>query len=147
VYIIYTNNGTARLGLQIGDATANTSAFSNNSVLTTGALQHVAVAYNGSNANFYVAGAAQGTPALTRIPTNGAGTFTIGNYSDFNFQCFSGEIDEVRVTTSVRSANWWSTEYNNQNSPSTFWSTGAQETNSSGANRKRSRGWYVRRLP
>jgi len=35
---------------------------------------------------------------------------------------FGGSLDEVRVSSSVRSADWILTEYNNQNSPSTFYS-------------------------
>jgi YD repeat-containing protein len=33
---------------------------------------------------------------------------------------FSGAIDEARVSTVVRSADWFATEYNNQHSPGTF---------------------------
>jgi len=38
-----------------------------------------------------------------------------------------GTIDEVRVSDSARSAQWIKTCYNNQNSPSTFCSVGAEE--------------------
>ncbi len=46
---------------------------------------------------------------------------------------FSGQIDDVRVSSSAtaRSANWITTEWNNQNSPSTFYSVGSAETNDS----------------
>lgn len=37
-------------------------------------------------------------------------------------------IDEVRMRFAVLSSNWISTEYNNQNSPSTFYTVGTQET-------------------
>lgn len=43
-------------------------------------------------------------------------------------QYFDGFIDEVRLSNTVRTPNWISTEYNNQNSPSTFYSVGAEET-------------------
>jgi parallel beta-helix repeat protein len=39
---------------------------------------------------------------------------------------FSGTVDEVRISGAVRSADWISTEYNNQNSPSTFYTVGAE---------------------
>jgi hypothetical protein len=39
-----------------------------------------------------------------------------------------GILDEVRISNSRRSANWIITEYNNQNSPSTFYTVGARET-------------------
>lgn len=40
---------------------------------------------------------------------------------------FDGILDECRVSNTVRSADWMLTEYNNQNSPSTFYSLGAIE--------------------
>jgi len=40
---------------------------------------------------------------------------------------FNGEIDEVRVSDNVRSANWIQTEYNNQNDPAMFYSLGIEE--------------------
>jgi hypothetical protein len=45
-----------------------------------------------------------------------------GNY-------FTGDIDEARLATTVRSAQWIATESNNQNSPSTFYSISAEEQN------------------
>lgn len=36
------------------------------------------------------------------------------------FQYFNGQIQEVRITTTVLSSDWIATEYNNMNSPSTF---------------------------
>ena len=41
---------------------------------------------------------------------------------------FSGTIDETRISDIARSANWTLTEYNNQNSPSTFIIEGMPET-------------------
>ena len=41
---------------------------------------------------------------------------------------FKGRIDEVRISNIARSTDWISTEYNNQNSPSTFYSVGSEET-------------------
>jgi biopolymer transport protein ExbB len=39
---------------------------------------------------------------------------------------FHGDIDEVRAIPAVLSASWIATEYNNQNSPSTFYAVSAQ---------------------
>lgn len=41
---------------------------------------------------------------------------------------FVGTQDEIRISSGARSGNWITTTYNNQNDPSTFWSTGAQES-------------------
>ena len=41
-----------------------------------------------------------------------------------------GDIDEVRISNTVRSANWITTEYNNHNSPSTFFTLSSEESGS-----------------
>ena len=41
---------------------------------------------------------------------------------------FTGFLDEVRISNSIRSAAWIETSYNNQNSPATFFSEQAEET-------------------
>jgi hypothetical protein len=45
---------------------------------------------------------------------------------------FNGLIDEVRLSRVDRSAGWISTEYNNQNNPSGFYSVGGEEQKPSG---------------
>jgi len=40
---------------------------------------------------------------------------------------FPGSMDEIRISNSVRSADWIATEYNNQNSPSTFYTIGGEQ--------------------
>tara|TARA_B100000809_G_C14947883_1_gene462801 strand:- start:36 stop:836 length:801 start_codon:yes stop_codon:yes gene_type:complete len=41
---------------------------------------------------------------------------------------FDGIIDEIRISNTNRSANWISTEYNNQNSPATFYTVSSEFT-------------------
>jgi len=43
-------------------------------------------------------------------------------------QHFAGYIDEVRIASSILTATWLSTEYNNQSSSSTFYVDGAEES-------------------
>jgi hypothetical protein len=46
----------------------------------------------------------------------------LGNfYGDLGYQ-LDGSLDEVRISKTVRQATWIRTQYNNQNSPSTFYS-------------------------
>ncbi len=52
--------------------------------------------------------------------------------NSFAGRMWDGEIDEVRYVRSFRSEDWLNTEYNNQNSPSTFYSTGYQEERTRG---------------
>ena len=54
----------------------------------------------------------------------------IGSGESIDFQ--EAAHDEIRISTSVISADLITTEYNNQNSPSTFYTWGAREDNSAG---------------
>jgi hypothetical protein len=71
------------------------------------------------------------SPELTGIATRSTSgtdnTFNIGaGMSSGSSQQFTGLIDEVRVSNSLRSVDWIKTEYNNQNSPSTFYTMGTE---------------------
>ncbi|MDZ4810982.1 MAG: DUF2341 domain-containing protein, partial [Bacteroidota bacterium] len=111
----------------------------NNSWSTTGSGNNYAgtgwhyVTYtfdNGGNSQkLYIDGIVEGTNSFSQTPLyTGLGSNTIiGKHGDGNTNMdFDGSIDEVRVASSARSAGWVLTEYNNQNSPSTFYSLGLQ---------------------
>ena len=49
-------------------------------------------------------------------------SLAFGTRADYGGQIFSGELDELRVSNIVRSADWIATEYNNQSNPSAFYS-------------------------
>lgn len=118
---------TNRMRLHIGDAAAATISNSDASVITLGSLQHVAVTYNGINARFYVNGIVVGAPALTRVPTDVGQSLCFGNNVSDTNRTFDGILDEIRQSTFPRATNWLRTEFNNQGTPSTFWTTGSQE--------------------
>jgi hypothetical protein len=61
-----------------------------------------------------------GTPA-TQTPTY----WTFGSDGSLN-TFFNGTLDEIRISNTARSADWLKTEYNNQSSPSTFYSFGTE---------------------
>ncbi|MGY5852830.1 MAG: hypothetical protein RTU92_04615, partial [Candidatus Thorarchaeota archaeon] len=52
--------------------------------------------------------------------------FVIGNTDLTNDRFWNGFIDEARLTTMVLSEEWVDTEYNNQNTPSSFYSVGTE---------------------
>ena len=64
-------------------------------------------------------------PTLTSLENTTIDT-SIGTNLASNW--WDGVIDEARISSVVRSDDWISTEYNNQNSASTFYSAGTQET-------------------
>lgn len=60
--------------------------------------------------------------------TSNSTTVSVGSLSNAaNF--FTGSLDEVRISSSARSADWIATEYNNQSNPSTFYTLSSEENN------------------
>ena len=70
-----------------------------------------------------------------------ASNFRIGELRPNRKIVFDGIIDEVRVASNIKSADWISAEYTNQNSPTTFYAVGTQEAGSTEANSIR--GLYI----
>jgi hypothetical protein len=52
----------------------------------------------------------------------------IGRNPVYTGDYFVGTIDEVRIANTALSSSWINTEYNNQSSPSTFYSIGTEST-------------------
>jgi len=78
--------------------------------------------------HLYIDGQSQGTDTDT-IPDVTISTYNliIGTSPGYGSPCL-GAIDEFRVSNNlVRSSTWISTEYNNQSSPSTFFTNGSEE--------------------
>ena len=94
--------------------------------LQVGQWYHVVGVYNGSQIILYINGVSTGTPAaLTGNVMSTNDPCYIGRYTT---QYTNGTLDEVRMSNTSRSIGWISTEYNNQNSPSTFYTIGNEET-------------------
>lgn len=92
---------------------------------------HVAGVYNNSNDTIYIyvdgalkvkSNAASGTKT-----TKTTGDCIIGAGWNGRAGHFNGAIDEVRISNTARSAEWIATTFNNQNSPSVFYSLTSQE--------------------
>ena len=85
--------------------------------------------YRSSSATNHVIDADGGTWTGTSTAnlTSSHGQFYIGSYSNTS-GAIDGLLDELRVSSVARDATWISTEYNNQNSPSTFYSVASDET-------------------
>lgn len=53
--------------------------------------------------------------------------YNANNHSSYSKKSFNGVLDEMRVALTDFSSDWIATEYNNQNSPSTFYSVSSQQ--------------------
>ncbi len=93
--------------------------------LDTNNLQQIVGTFDGSNLRLYkngslVAGPTAATPTTSSVPEALIGRGALGNSP------WTGDIDEVRIAATARSAAWILTEYNNQNSPGTFITMGSE---------------------
>jgi len=90
----------------------------------TSNFYHLAMVRDGTTLRLYIDGVQQGSMTRT-VFANGSGISnqaTLGA-SGNGFIFASATFDEVRYRNTAPSANWITTEYNNQNAESTFWGT------------------------
>ena len=85
---------------------------------TIGAWSHIAVVRDADTTRLYLNGVEDGSRPSVAISNAGQASW-IGS-DGFASDDFLGVIDEARVSNTVRSAGWFATEYNNQDSPSTL---------------------------
>ncbi|GLZ30123.1 hypothetical protein Lesp02_23130 [Lentzea sp. NBRC 105346] len=119
------------------------SVNGNDLIISTGTVTdgnwHHAVGYldqAGATLGLYLDGVLQGTKSSPNAEAYN-GYWRIGSYwAPEPFWplgvngYFPGSVDEFRVTDTVPTAGWISTQYNNQNSPSTFMTLGSAESQS-----------------
>jgi hypothetical protein len=94
--------------------------------MTVGAWSHVVGTYDGGTVRLYVNGVQGGTAPLSgSINYGNSKDLAIGSRSPYAPGLFwNGLLDEVRISSVARSADWIATEYANQSSPGTFYSVG-----------------------
>jgi gliding motility-associated-like protein len=130
---VYTNN---KVEFEIRDASNNpylNRGVAGGTTLTTGQWYYVAgissdvldsinTVVNGVPERFYqkagILGASSNNLTIGREPWTGS-------------YYWNGRIDELRISDEVRSSGWLRTEYNNQSSPSTFYTVDAAESTTS----------------
>jgi hypothetical protein len=101
-----------------------------NHVLQVGNWYFVVGTFDGSYLKIYVNGQLVNQAAWTGSNLASSSSLKIGTRGNDGASSglfFSGIIDEARVSNIARSTGWISTEYNNENNPSTFSSVGAEE--------------------
>jgi hypothetical protein len=94
----------------------NQSVTTDYTLINDGGWHHVAGVFDsGTNTlKVYVDGYEKNSSGITPSDQTGSSDFFIGNNPDSTIQQWIGEIDEVRVSGTNRSAEWILTEYNNQ---------------------------------
>jgi hypothetical protein len=124
---IYTNN---KVEFEIRNS-ANTPSLNRDvaggTVLSTGTWYYLAGISSDvlDSIKTFVNGIPERPFKKTGILGTASSTLTIGKEPFLSSYYFSGRFDEIRISDEVRSNSWMRTEYNNQSSPSTFYSVDA----------------------
>jgi hypothetical protein len=93
--------------------------------ISTNAWHHLVGTRSGTTLSIYIDGALSATaPGASSTPANNA--LNIGDYGGSG-EYFGGALDEIRISNMARSADWIAAEYNNQSSPTTFYSIGSAQ--------------------
>ena len=98
--------------------------------LSIGTWYFLAFTYDSSTSLIGYVNASVDSPILAANGNLSGSTiaFDIGRQRSTSSRYFNGVIDEVRLCNVARSADWITTEYNNQVSPSTFATLGSETT-------------------
>jgi len=117
---------TNKLGLFLGDGTGETVS-SSSTLQSASTWTYLAVTMSSTTYQFYFNGNTDGsgTNSATRS-NNAAVNCTLGTNSGVGSEWYAGKIDELRISTTARSADWIKATYNNQSSPSTFYAMGGE---------------------
>jgi hypothetical protein len=116
---ISTDTTGATMRFRIRDGTYTTSAVSTNT------WYMLTLTFDGTDAEAFVNGDSIGSVAVGT--TTGTRDLVIGDSSTINTY-WGGLIDEIGIWSRALTAGEITTRYNNQNSPSTFYGVGAEES-------------------
>jgi RHS repeat-associated protein len=128
-------NSTNQLQWKVGTGycgSCSAAIVSTNAITDTNNFHYVVGLNNRTQNKLYVDGVAAAAPSSSGAISYGQ-TYngTLSNRIGQSINGVVGVVDEVRVSTVERSADWVATEYNNQGSPSTFYGVGLLLTTTS----------------
>lgn len=126
------SNGKMTISLRRNAGNIITLDGTGSVTLSTGTWYHVAMTFDENLTTAATKGfingsqdLASGSTAAFQLINTSAPTNTARDANSTTL-LWNGPIDEVRVSSVARSADWILAEYNNQNSPSTFYSLGSE---------------------
>lgn len=138
-YILVTGSDAGNTAIWIYNFSTTTANFLTAQTIVVnimdGTWHHIVATWNGVNAVgnmvIYIDGVSRALNTDAKsgtgcVPYNGSAPVEMGRYAKLASTCFDGIIDETRISKINRSANWVSTEYKNQNAPTTFLSLGRE---------------------
>lgn len=132
-YYLETNGSDIEIGFYNGSGFTGFNSSGSGTTMSTNNWYHIVAVYD--NAGNALRGYINGTEVINQsaggaTPQTDANALSLGlGYVGENFL---GTMDEARVYGGARSLDWIKTEYNNQSSPSTFFTYGSSESQSPG---------------
>jgi len=117
-------HNTASSKFRIGTRTGSTWKSNENSeVIANNTPYHVVGTFNGTDLICYVNGVGSATTYSSHSVENLNIITRIGGNPAYSQYYWRGEIAEARIRSGALSANWITTEYNNQSDEAGFWGT------------------------
>jgi Concanavalin A-like lectin/glucanases superfamily/Domain of unknown function (DUF2341) len=137
-YFLLTVKSTGKLACLASNASGTDISYdgTGSHTLSSSTSYHLAMTYN-STAGLvgYVNAASDGTHAANgNLSGTGGPSWAIAKDVVNAGRFWNGTIDEVRVSSVARSADWITTEYNNQSAPGTFATLGTEVSTGTGLN-------------
>jgi len=128
-YYLTFNTGLGGMLLGVGNGSSRDCI--NVGTITTGTWKHYVGRFTASSGELAIFENTTKNSKTTAInPASNAGDFNLGAFA--GSAQLDGKMDEVRIVAAALADNWISTEYSNQNAPSTFYATGDEEGTPSG---------------
>jgi hypothetical protein len=126
-------SGTCDYSFFVTSETSGHIAYGNSGVsswtgtgFTTGMWHYLTVTQTGGTATVYLDGVQNFTKAVI-VAANTTASLSLGGNPSTGGSYWNGKIDEFRISGTIRSTDWMTTEYNNQYNPSSFYSYGGLE--------------------
>ena len=116
---------TMRVKTGTDDLTGTTTIVDTDDPLSAGNWYLIAGTYDGSNMSMLLDGVQVHSAAKTGNLRVNSWNIALGNHpgnTSTTYTSMDGKLDEVRILSAARSANWLRTEYNNQSDPDSFYS-------------------------
>jgi hypothetical protein len=122
-----TGENYLRMRIKTGtdDLTGTTTIVDTDDPLSSGNWYLIAGTYDGANMRMLLDGVQVHSAAKTGNLRVNSWNIALGNHpggTSTTYSSMDGKLDEVRILSAARSANWLRTEYNNQSDPDSFYS-------------------------
>lgn len=118
-------NTSNQLRFEINNGSGWRTAQYSTAINDTTTWHHAHGTFDGSNVKIYTEGVLRTTTAFSGSINDSGEQLFLGLVKNGTLR-YVGQLDEVRIASVARSADWIATEFNNQSSPGTFFSVGAE---------------------